>query len=286
MKVKLNLIKEAITTEEDAKTKTKTKSKPSVFDTFNKKPDQPLAKKEKSQDRPKGGEAPAFKVSPKDETLRKSSNIRMTDRAVDLMSKMKSVEADPDDPGYASDQTRALPKKTTFDLVKPENIPAVLNKELAEKGILNPSWNVVANLPGNMATAIRTVGRKLFKSFTNTPTDKIVMIGNVFNGGPNTDREINAVAKWLNNSGQEKSTGDIDFNDFMPGYTAEIKLYDAANCRFLLVNDFAGRYIYVWPHADSVTTSNKPQLTKEEITASKRAEYRLKILAGIPIVEG
>lgn len=259
--------------------KTKTKTKPDISDTFKQKPDQPLTKKddkkaEKPKDEPKG-ETPKFKVSSKDETLKKTAGIRMNDRAAELLSKMKDVEADPDDPGYPKHET--LPSTN----VKPDNVPAVINKAMTVKGFLNPEWHIVANLPGNMATAIRTVGRKLFKSFTRTPTDKIVMIGNVMNHGPNTNPEINAVAKWLKNAGQEVSSGDIDFSDFMPGYKADIKMYDAAGCRFLLVEDFAGRYVYVWPHNDSVTMSNAPQLTKEDINIIKEAELRFRTLAGL-----
>ena len=259
--------------------KTKTKTKPDISDTFKQKPDQPLTKKddkkaEKPKDEPKG-ETPKFKVSSKDETLKKTAGIKMNDRAAELSSKMKDVEADPDDPGYPKHET--LPSTN----VKPDNAPAVINKAMTVKGFLNPEWHIVANLPGNMATAIRTVGRKLFKSFTRTPTDKIVMIGNVMNHGPNTNAEINAVAKWLKNAGQEVSSGDIDFSDFMPGYKADIKLYDAAGCRFLLVEDFAGRYVYVWPHNDSVTMSNSPQLTKEDINIIKEAELRFRTLAGL-----
>lgn len=259
--------------------KTKTKTKPDISDTFKQKPDQPLTKKddkkaEKPKDEPKG-ETPKFKVSSKDETLKKTAGIRMNDRAAELLSKMKDVEADPDDPGYPKHET--LPSTN----VKPDNVPAVINKAMTVKGFLNPEWHIVANLPGNMATAIRTVGRKLFKSFTRTPTDKIVMIGNVMNHGPNTNAEINAVAKWLKNAGQEVSSGDVDFSDFMPGYKADIKMYDAAGCRFLLVEDFAGRYVYVWPHNDSVTMSNAPQLTKEDINIIKEAELRFRTLAGL-----
>jgi hypothetical protein len=281
---------------EETKVKTKTKSKPDISDTFSKTPDAPLTKKDTKKEKSKEASSPNFKVSDKEETLKKASNIKMSDEAIDKMRRMKmDIKPDPDDPGYPSttkklqDPVKKLqgsqPKTPSTALVKPENIPAKLNSELTEKGVLTPSWNIVANLPGNMATAIRTVGRRLFKSFTNTPTDKIVMLGNVFNGGPNTDKEINAVTKWLYNSGQEKSTGDIDFNEFIPGYSAEIKLYDAAGCRFLLVKDFAGRYIYVWPQTDSVNMSNLPKLTKEEIQVIKEAENRLRVLAGIPIVK-
>lgn len=70
-------------------------------------------------------------------------------------------------------------------------------------------------------------GRQLFGSMTKTPTDKIIMIGNVMGQGPNTNREINAVANWLRNRGQEVSGGDIDFENFIPGYQADIKMYQA-----------------------------------------------------------
>lgn len=251
-----------INEDEKPKKPTKTAEKPAskpADDIFKQKPDQPIVPKggdeKKDGDKPEEPQSPQFKRSSQSDTLRRAGGVTPTDQMRDMLSRMRDVEADPDDPGYPQ-PTRDIRVRVT-----PENLPSVVNDALTQSGVLNPDWHVVANLPGNMAQGIRTVGRRLFKSFTRTPTDDIVMIANLQNSGmPNSPREINAVASWLRNSGQEVSTGDIDFDNFIPGYRADIKLYDAAGARFLLVRDFAGQYIYSWPKSDSVEMSNTPRL--------------------------
>lgn len=230
-------------------------SKP-ADDIFKQKPDQPIVPKDDKagEKKPEAPQPPSFKRSSQSDTLRRAAGVTPTDQMRDMLSRMRDVEADPDDPGYPQ------PTRDVTVRVTPENLPAVVNDALTDAGVLNPDWHVVANLPGNMAQAIRTVGRRLFRAMTRTPTDEIVMIANLQGMGPNTPREINAVASWLRNTGREVSTGSIDFDNFIPGYQADIKMYDAAGARFLLVRDFAGQYIYTWPQNDSVEMNNAPRL--------------------------
>jgi hypothetical protein len=114
----------------------------------------------------------------------------------------------------------------------------------------------VANLPGNMATSIRTLGRSLFRNFTSTPTDDIWMVGNLGGRGPNSSEEVNAVANWIRENGQDLGDGNIDFDRTIPGYNAEIHQYVADGIRWLLVQDQFGQYIYSWPEEDSVDPRN------------------------------
>lgn len=240
--------------EADKPTKTKDKSRiDDLGNMFKQKPDQPIVPTNDKDD-DQQPEQPAFKRSSQSDTLRKTGNITPSDQMRDMLNRMRDIESDPDDPGYPQ------PTRDIVQRVTPETLPTVINNALSVDGVLNPDWHVVANLPGNMRQGIRTVGRRLFAAMTNTPTDNIVMIGNVMNQGPNTTREINAVANWLRNTGQEVSTGNIDFDNFIPGYSADIKMYDSNGARFLLVRDFAGQYIYTWPQTDSVEMNSNPRL--------------------------
>jgi hypothetical protein len=89
------------------------------------------------------------------------------------------------------------------------------------------------------------------------------MIGNLGGQGPNTRQEVNAVANFVRENGENLGAGDIDFNAIMPGYNAETHQFVAAGIRWLLVKDFAGEYIYAWPEADSKTPSSHAQLGNE-----------------------
>jgi hypothetical protein len=146
------------------------------------------------------------------------------------------------------------------DLLKPEMLPAVIVTTLAttaqnalrKAGYLVPAFHQVAALPGNIQDQIRQLGRSLFKSMTITPTNKIFVVANLGGMGPNTNREVQSVANWIRDCGDDFGDGSIDFDRSIPGYEAETYMYTAAGIAWLLVRDFAGIYIYAWPENDSL----------------------------------
>ena len=146
------------------------------------------------------------------------------------------------------------------DLLKPEMLPAVIVTTLAttaqnalrKAGYLVPDFHQVAALPGNIRDQIRQLGRSLFKSMTITPTNKIFVVANLGGQGPNTNREVQSVANWIRDCGDDFGNGSIDFDRSIPGYEAETYMYTAAGIAWLLVRDFAGIYIYAWPENDSL----------------------------------
>jgi hypothetical protein len=127
----------------------------------------------------------------------------------------------------------------------------VAGQALQAAGVQNPEFHQVANLPGNMADQIRQLGKSLFGSLTMTPTKRIHVVANLGGQGPNSTQEVNAVAGFLKQYGDDRGPGDIDFEQVMPGYKAQTHMYTAAGIRWMLVKDFAGQYIYCWPEEDS-----------------------------------
>lgn len=172
-----------------------------------------------------------------------TAGIQMPAAAGELLSRLNVPEV-PDD-------EEAVPEPIT-----PANLPAVISKEIAatDPNAVNPEWHAVANLPGNTSRAIRTLGKALFGAFTKTPTQDIVMIGNLGGQGPNSERDIRSVANWVVEHGRPVDTAAIDFAQVMPGYVAETKQYTAGGARFMLVRDAFGTYIYAWPESDSLDT--------------------------------
>lgn len=154
--------------------------------------------------------------------------------------------------------------------VTTDNLPAVAGARLQAAGVQNPNWHKVANLPGNMSQAIRTLGRRLFRSMTSTPTDQIHMIANLGGVGPNTHQEVNAVVNWIQEHGQDLGPGDIDFDATIPGYSADIHQYTAGGIRWLLVQDQFGQYVYSWPESDSLDAENTSQPVQGSGTARLR----------------
>jgi hypothetical protein len=241
--------------------KTQTKDKPKFsHDPFQQRPDQPLANR---QEEPRGSAeqpaAPRMRQATAAATRRAAGNVAPTDQMRDMLSRMRDIEIDPDLADYPQDEP-------TFDVdvnVNTENLPAVAGQAIQAAGETSPEFHQVARLPGNMSRMIRQLGKALFGSMTNTPTEDIYMIGNLGGQGPNTRMEVNAVANFVRENGQDMGPGDIDFDAVMPGYSAQTHQYEAAGIRWLLVKDFAGEYIYAWPEADSKTPGSDAQLGNE-----------------------
>lgn len=258
-------ISDSAVSEEDKKKKTQTKDKENDWsgldDLFTPKADQPLTRTdpepEDNQEEPRNTD-PRGRAASQGDTLRATRNIQPNDRMRDLLSRMRDIEAD-DDEGYPEEE----PGTDLAQRVDTGNLPAVAGQALQATGTQNPDWHKVSNLPGNMSRAIRSLGKQLFRSFTSTDTNDVHMIGNLGGQGPNSTAEVNAVAGWLRNHGEEVSTGDIDFDTSIPGYRADIKQYRASGIRWLLVRDEFGNYIYTWPESDSLQNRSQAQLTRD-----------------------
>jgi hypothetical protein len=247
---------------EDSSKPTKDKDDFGAFDDlFAPKPDQPLANREPEADRnsrPADNEpqSPERRRASQSDTLRAAGSVQPNQRMRDLLGRMRDIDADPEDTGYPDPDQQNLPQVD----VNTRNLPSVAASNLRAAGVQEPDFHKVANLPGNMSRAIRTLGKALFRSFTNTPTENIWMLGNLGGQGPNSTAEVNAVANWARENGEEVSTGDIDFDTTIPGYSAEIKQYRAGGIRWFLVRDEFGTYIYSWPESDSLDAENTAQL--------------------------
>jgi hypothetical protein len=253
---------------EEAEKKTKTKDQSTdtdwsgLDDLFKPKADQPLARinddpKDQDDELPADDGDRRKKASQRD-TLRAAGNIEPNQRMRDLLGRMRDIEAD-DDEGYPDDEPEVLPDVR----VDTENLPAIAGRALQAAGTQDPKFHKVANLPGNMSRAIRTLGKQLFRSFTSTDTDDIWMVGNLNGQGPNSRAEVNAVANWARTNGEDIGAGDIDFDTSIPGYTADIQQYSAAGIRWLVVRDEFGDYIYSWPERDSIQHANRAEIGQD-----------------------
>ncbi len=129
---------------------------------------------------------------------------------------------------------------------------AVISREIANFGDIEPEWHAVKNLPGYMSNAIRAMGRIVFGQFTDTPIEEINVIANLQGNGPNSDTELAVVARYMRKYGQLDQEMSLDFEQTMPGYTGDVKIYKTNNYTFCVVVDFMGKYVYAWPSKDEV----------------------------------
>lgn len=227
--------------------------------------EKPKAKTESKQPKPKEVN---FKRASVAKTLDATSKIKPTKAMQDMLGKMLDIKLDDDLPSYEAScqtvlQSVQVPREDfSVEPKPPEMVPTVVVKTttlattaeyaLRKAGYLVPDFHQVAALPGNIRDQIRQLGRSLFKTMTVTPTNKIFVVANLGGMGPNTDREVQSVANWIRENGDDYGDGSINFDRSIPGYEAETHLYTAAGITWLLVNDFAGQYIYAWPEKESL----------------------------------
>lgn len=227
--------------------KTQTKTKPKLDpNVFGPRADQPLANRE--EPKTQQSQTPSINKASRSATQQAMRNVSPTDQMRDMLGRMRDIEIDPDLDDYPSVEPRDNEVSVN---VNTENLPAVAGEAIQAAGMVSPDFHQVAALPGNMAAMIRQLGKTLFGSMTRTNTSDIYVIANLGGQGPNSTREVQSVANFVRENGEDMGRGDIDFSQVMPGYTAETQQYSAAGIRWLLVRDFAGQYIYCWPEEDS-----------------------------------
>lgn len=208
--------------------------------------------------KPKTKEMPKLRKGSAQDTAAAMRNVRMSPAASQKLAGLNI----PDD-ALAAEPDLDMPRLNATTVgqqpITPDNVPAVItnalktnSSELGDISSINPTWHQVKNLPGYMSKQIRVLGRETFKPFTTTPIEDITVIANLGGQGPNSNREIQAVANWLKENGQQIDDASMDYAATMPGYTAETISYTASGVRFLLVLDQMGQYIYAWPEHDSV----------------------------------
>ena len=274
--IKMKTFKDYLREEEKKKTDTTVKDPDAAWgdldDLFKPKAPSDLTAPEPEKPEADDDQEPAQDQDPRRrasqaDTQRAAAGITPTDRMRDLLSRMRDIDADPDDPGYPDPEP---PEELPAIRVDNQNLPAVAGANLRAAGVQDPDFHQVANLPGNMNRAIRTLGRALFRSLTRTPTDDIWMIGNLNGQGPNTRQEVNAVAGWIRDTGERITEGDIDFDTTIPGYQADIQQWRASGIRWLIVRDEFGDYIYSWPDSDSITPAGTDRLAAPQQPQMRR----------------
>lgn len=130
---------------------------------------------------------------------------------------------------------------------EPNTLPQEIRRDLRTHGDVTARFHSVENLPGYLDDAIRMMGQKVFASLTATPINEINVLANLGDQGPNEQRELNAVAGMVDTYGQRRGDYEMKFDRILPGYEADIRVYEYKDQIFCLVKDFAGSYIYSWP---------------------------------------
>lgn len=210
-----------------------------------------------------------LKKSSAAQTRQATGTVRMDARSNELLSRLANSDLEDDRPmRNRAPAERPEPRTPGQDLARTGNALSNTSTDLAKKGVPEPNWHQIENLPGYMVSAIRAIGRRVFSPLTNTDMEDIDILANVNGSGPNTDEELKVVGGYLRANGQRNFEGEMDFNQsVLQGYKADIQLWVAGDREYLTVKDHAGQYIYSWPLTDSKSldlmgSSEQKRLTK------------------------
>lgn len=243
--------------EEPKKKPTKTKQKSNLDDLNLNGPSDANLPANAPKDAPLSDKpAPKQRIASRADTVQRTRSVQLDPEA---LRHLQNLHDNMPDDGEEADAEMGRPEEV--EPPPPETLPALIQTQMAAAGFLEPDWHLVSNLPGNMSRQIMQLGKALFATFTTTPTDKITMIASLGGMGPNTPREINAVAAYCKSQGVDLGPGEIDFSQIMPGYAADVHNYEAGGVHFMLVKDFMGQYIYSWP-ANTSKLKSKPAQKK------------------------
>lgn len=153
--------------------------------------------------------------------------------------------------------------------VTPDNLPQVMNTALIEKGdsevgtVRPPEWHMVKHLPGYLQQGIRAMGRMVFAPFTDTPIEDIQVMATLLNA-----RDVQVMADFIRRNGMKDDEATMEAHDIIPGYGADIQVWNTEGYTFMLVKDHAGAYIYGWPGGRGIDLDGPEsyrQLESEEV---------------------
>lgn len=157
-------------------------------------------------------------------------------------SELAALGADDDD----TDVSDARPEPS-----EPSNLPATISHDVRAKGMQNPDWMSISQLPGYMQTGIKMMGKTVFSTLTDTKLRDINLLVNLQNNGPNDTMELNAVAKHARDTAESSRDLEMRFGELIPGYKPEAKMFVNKQDTYLVIRDDMGEYIYHWPTSDT-----------------------------------
>ncbi|MTH95215.1 hypothetical protein [Roseibium sp. RKSG952] len=196
-----------------------------------------------------------------------SMNVRMTPEAreraadhigsllsSDLMDEISDTEAmrNAEMNGGMDDETEGY-----IEDIPPTagNLPSVISNAITETGgEITPEWHQVRHLPNYAVNQIRALGRQVFRQFTDIPVDDIQTVTTL----TNDETEVRHLMAWIQRYGQKDDEAVIEFEATIPGYDAEVQLWNVQDYGFLVVKDFGGYYVYGWPGGRGVDLDYDP----------------------------
>lgn len=140
----------------------------------------------------------------------------------------------------------AVVPETTTDMVD-RSVPVVVSNGVANIPDVVPDWHAVTNLSGYRAELNRKASRAAFGEVVPEALEKFFVISTPLN----PERDVQAVARWINAHAERDDRATIDFNRSFPDFSAEFLVYKDKGSRYVVTRDVGGVYVYVAPRSDA-----------------------------------
>lgn len=143
---------------------------------------------------------------------------------------------------------------TTLPARRSNALTSTRSAQSREVSLAGDNWHFVKDLPGYQTPQVRQIMDQVLGPFKQVPIEQVKFISTL------TDEKtmVGKMIKRIMTSGQPKDKASLNFDRLMPGYSADVELWQVGENDYLLTKDFAGYYIYTWPAND------KPQIGQEK----------------------
>ena len=159
--------------------------------------------------------------------------------------------------GYGTD----APSTEMHIPVTPETLPSIISNEVANSmgEEMHFDWMMIKQLPGYLQAGIRSLGRQVFRQWTNTPIEDIQILSTI----TADQTSVKYMAAWITKFGHKIDESTLTFHQ-MGGIEAHCTIWTYEGMDFLIQKDFSGYYIYAFPAANrqmtDTTDADAPQL--------------------------
>lgn len=148
--------------------------------------------------------------------------------------------------GFNPHAKQKAAKWERFKNVDIKSIPNIIKKGVDEREATEPNIVQVKDLPGDVKTPIRALGRTLFSKITDTPVEDIQVVAHIDGHGPNSLDEVEAVEWWVYHTGQQNHDQIAELEKKIGG----IKLFHTEGISHLIIDNAAGKYVFSWPSVE------------------------------------
>ena len=128
--------------------------------------------------------------------------------------------------------------------IQPDDIPGLVEEAASLDGVTAPRWTPMDAMPGR-GPQLDALRARLFGDLTDLPLGRIMA---TLHPHAEAGNPLDGFMAWLRDTAEARPLErQPDFSNIVPGYVAKVGRHARDGVEFLVVEDFAGAYVYSWP---------------------------------------